>query len=375
MELQFEIKDGKKYLRCLIRKRLFLAKPEEQVRQMFVYQLLNKHEMPEKMLWVERRLSEYGIITNDRADIIVDFEIENRRLPLIIVECKNQNVPFTYKIREQIDDYNSHLKAKILGMSNGIITQWFSQNKNSNEFEQIENLPTYKEILLNQGIKFINYNIFHSLNEKSKEFFDVPNILKPLVVNMSNLLLKQTKKINLNFGNYEIKDSGIRIENNGNASGKKDWIGEFRVLNIIDLKTKKTTTISFRIFPFEIPYLVASYDNGIKNHNSLQLNFRDWISLLGNKIEFWHDGTMTVGDTGRVENIVIFDKVSELYPELIIREKVFLGQLDISKELTFEDEDVKQFFQNFIKYVICREKISVKIRTENKIKKQNKILY
>ncbi len=373
MELQFEDRDGKKKLRCLIRKKLIAATPEEEVRQIFIHELLSRYEIPESMLCVEERLSHYGLKIIKRADIIVDFESEGGRFPLVIVECKARSIPLTYKVREQIDDYNSHLGAKIIGMTNGLITQWFSLNENSNEFEQIESLPSYSEICLNKGIKFIQYDIFHSLNEKNEEFKKVTNILKPIVVNFSNLLLNKDKKIEINFGDYNIEDIGIRIENNGNAGGENDWNGEFRVLKLIDSKLK-SKTISFRVFPFGspiFPYLVVAYDNGKSSHNSLQLNFGDWIAISGNILEFWHDGTMTVGHSGRVPNDSVIGIVSENYPELIVREKIYLGRLDVSKELTFEDEDLIRFFQNLIKYTICRERLRVKINTENKLKKQN----
>ena len=99
-------------------------------------------------------------------------------------------------------------------------------------------------------------------------------------------------------------------------------------------------------------------------HNSLQLTLDDWSLMKGDKVQIWHDGKITVGKLGSAKKEEMIEFVRNIYPNMVLRDHIFLGTLDNSQELTFENQDVKIFVENVVKYVICREKFRI-------MKKQN----
>jgi len=362
--MQIEYKNGEKKFRCLKRNKLVKATPEEEVRQQLLKSLINDQLIPLNMVNVEIRLAEYDIETNDRADIIIDYAVEEGLHPLILIECKRPDIPLTYKVYEQVERYNANLGAKIWGMTNGKNTDWFLFDDESSEYKPIEYLPTYQEILENQGFVYIKDSIYHDLNEN--DFIETPSMIRPLIANLYNLLNNTADLMPLlsDKGFKLIKDCGLVLESNGNSGGG-NWEGYYRNI-LMNIGKSDNVKISFCLFHDE-PYLACAFHDNVSSHNSLQLKLNDWIRINRNKAEFWHDGTITIGRFGRAKSSDMIDFVAGKYPELIMNDMIFLGDLDISKKLSFRDSDVTTFLTNLIKYVLCREEF----RTEFKKIKAN----
>ena len=377
--MNIEYKNGVKYFRCLKRGKLIKATPEEEVRQQLLTMLLSDElKIPKDMLHVEMGIAEYGIGTNDRVDIIINYETEEGIFPLVLIECKRPEIPLTYKVMQQLERYNDHFvvnefAAKVLGMTNGHTIDWFLLG-NDKEYRQIETLPNYQQMIEGQGFIYIENNNYISSGQE-EESQDVPGLIRPFVMNMSNLFLNEQNVMPSIIGEgFEVvEDKGLRLESNGNASGG-NWDGEYRclLLNSEDFNNVSTDdtnhfTIGFCVFSSETPYLTCSFDNNITpNHNSLQLRLNDWLRIKGSKVELWHDGTITIGHLGGAKREALITFVEGIYPELVVNNHIFLGELDNSKKLSFSDEDVKLFMSNLIKYVLCREKFRIEFK-KNKL--------
>lgn len=368
--MQIEYKNEQKMFRCLVRQKLIKANPEEEVRQRVLKSLIEDNKIPLDMLCVEVRLNKYdNVNTNDRADIVIDHVVEetNTRHSLILIECKSPGVPLTYKVLNQIERYNQYLGVSIFGMTNGLTTIWFMIDEESGEYRQIEELPTYNKIIENQGFVYLEDTEYHVMNEN--DFVETPKFIRAFVANFHNLL-NNTEDLfpMLEDGGFKcIRDGGLRFESNGNAGGGR-WDGKHRFV-LVNTGKLDNVTISFCLYSGDSVYLACAFDDNISNHNSLQLLLNNWIQLDKSKAEIWHDGTITIGNLGRAKNVEMLAFVSKIYPELIVHGKVFLGELDNSKKFTFENEDVKIFISNLIKYILCREQFRVEFRKQKEIEK------
>lgn len=63
-------RDGKFYIKCQIKDKYRLAKPEEIVRQLWIYRLLNEYNYPKERIDVERVVY-FGSRDSGLADIVV----------------------------------------------------------------------------------------------------------------------------------------------------------------------------------------------------------------------------------------------------------------------------------------------------------------
>lgn len=359
MEEITEYVDGTAKYRCRVRRRLIVITPEEYVRQTLLGQLLKDKKIPLDMIGVEERLDKYDIDgeTNCRADIIVRRRVNDGHEPLILIECKRQAVPLTGRVINQVDVYNSYLNVDIIGVTNGRQTDWYWLDENTNEYEEIEDLPTYEEIMNKQGFVLVERQPYYAtIDEEMYE--EVPLRLRSFVMNLEKLFKQphiENREGPSGDGFSFIDDLGAREQNNSNASGYS-WNDEYRCF---DLKCDKTytETIGFMVAPSKDSYLAVSFSKDAygDTHNSLQLKIGDWIRMKGDMVEVWHDGRITVGRLGSRTPSMLVEFVEKRYPELVVNGYIFLGSLDNSREFTFEQEDVKLFLTNLIKYVLCRE--------------------
>jgi hypothetical protein len=358
MQIEFNSK-GQKCFRCLKRNKLILAKPEEEVRQIILEYLINTVHVPKDMLAVEERLARYSIDTADRADIIVDYRRNDKIYPLILIECKNKNVLLSAKVKKQLKRYSDPLGARVLGMTNSIETDWFVWSKEAAAYKRIIELPTYENIIKNQGFEYVPDQPFCPANEAAEEYQDIDEAVRPFAVNLYNLFSNEDDKIPLLKDNgFTIEeDNGLKLAANGNAGGGI-WEDYFRQIKV-NYGQSYNHIVGIcplsRVFD-DKPYLVVEADDGTTSHNSLQLHFYDHIRVIGHFVEVWHDGKITVGKLGPRSPNEMVNLVKEMYPEIVVENKIFLGRLDNSQAFSFQNEDIKLFLSNLIKYTICREK-------------------
>jgi type I site-specific restriction endonuclease len=134
LEILIKEENGKRYIRCLVRKRWLVLGPEEWVRQHLILHLTNNLKYPILRIGVEVKLN-YNQI-NKRADIVI-YNKEGKAT--WIIECKEQGVNLTNEVMHQVLIYNSILDVKYVSITNGLNT--ISWERINNEFKLIENWP------------------------------------------------------------------------------------------------------------------------------------------------------------------------------------------------------------------------------------------
>jgi len=140
VEDMIEEKNGKFYIKCQIKNKYKVAKPEEIVRQLWIYRLLNEYNYPKERIDVERVVS-FGSKDSGLADIVVLHD--DLTHPYIIFEIKR---PQRKAGLEQLKSYCNAEGAPIGVWSNGneIIRLY---REEPNIFVEIPRIPKYGETL------------------------------------------------------------------------------------------------------------------------------------------------------------------------------------------------------------------------------------
>jgi len=129
-------KNGKAYIRCQIRDKDVLAKPEELLRQVWVYKLIYEYGYPRQRIAVEYPIT-FGRDSSKRADIVV-FDADRPTVAFIIFELKQGTLKGG---KEQLRSYTHATGAPLAVWSNGTqFVVW--HRKNPNYFIEIPELPT-----------------------------------------------------------------------------------------------------------------------------------------------------------------------------------------------------------------------------------------
>jgi type I site-specific restriction endonuclease len=139
---RIKLKDEKRIIFDVWRRRWILLTPEEWVRQNFARYLVEEKHFPSSRLGIE-----YSLNLNQqkfRADIVV-FGKDGQ--PLMIVECKAPEVKISQQVFDQIVRYNMKLQVKYLTVTNGInhYCCWFDKNNLTYSF--LEAIPSSEDFL------------------------------------------------------------------------------------------------------------------------------------------------------------------------------------------------------------------------------------
>jgi type I restriction enzyme M protein len=134
-------KNDKPYLKCLVRQKEVLAKPEEIVRQLWLHTLLHRYNYPLPRIQVEYPIT-FGRDTSKRADIVI-FDADRPTVPYIIIEVKQATAKGG---KEQLKSYTHATGAPLAVWSDGTqVIVW--HRKNPNYFEEIPALPGAHETI------------------------------------------------------------------------------------------------------------------------------------------------------------------------------------------------------------------------------------
>jgi type I restriction enzyme M protein len=129
-------KNGKHYLTCRVREKELLAKPEEIIRQLWLYRLQHHYKYPRSRLTVEYPVT-FGRDSSKRADIVV-FDHDRPTVPYLIIEVKQTNVKDG---KDQLKSYTHATGAPLALWSDGTTAvAW--HRKNPNYFVEIPDVPT-----------------------------------------------------------------------------------------------------------------------------------------------------------------------------------------------------------------------------------------
>jgi type I restriction enzyme M protein len=135
LERSLSEKNGKPYLKCLVRGKDVMAKPEEVVRQLWLHTLIHKYKYPTSRIQVEYPIT-FGRDTSKRADIVI-MDADRPTVPYLIIEVKK---PKLKDGKEQLKSYTHATGAPLAMWSDGC--QFIVWNRtNPNNFEEIPTLP------------------------------------------------------------------------------------------------------------------------------------------------------------------------------------------------------------------------------------------
>lgn len=170
--LNLSEKEGKYYLECLKRKKSIQAKPEEIVRQLMIYKLVNFYKYPIDRIDVEVDVQFGREIGSKRADIVI-FR-EDGKTPYLMVEVKKPDVKDGLG---QLKSYANATGAPILVLTDGKIQNNILRT-DPNLFEDLPEIPKFNETVEDVRSKKIIYD----------DLDEIPN-LKQLVYDLQEVVL------------------------------------------------------------------------------------------------------------------------------------------------------------------------------------------
>lgn len=140
-QYRIEQRAGKLAIFDPIRKKFIVLTPEEWVRQHFVNLLNNHLNYPASLTSIETG-HKYNSLTK-RSDIMI---LDNQLSPLVLVECKAASVPIDESTVNQLAVYNTSCKAKLLIVTNGMVTYAGLCKESSDAFEALNEIPDYNSL-------------------------------------------------------------------------------------------------------------------------------------------------------------------------------------------------------------------------------------
>ncbi len=99
----------------------------------------------------------------------------------------------------------------------------------------------------------------------------------------------------------------------------------------------------------------VAVDNEKDTHHALQLVVEDNVSVVGQKVTFYHHGRIGVSNkgSGKVDELRQF--VADQYPEIIDGKKFNLGTLVNDHLWNLDEPDTMKVIENFISYALVRD--------------------
>lgn len=376
-----------------IRQKLIYVTPEETVRQEIITYLTEILEVPSEMIAVEEPLSHYGIKTRKRADIIIHTaNKEDEIVPIAVIECKAPKVDLDDRAKNQLLEYCDIIYAKYAMLTNGIDQISFRFNEEKRNYDIIEKLPKYSDILEDKFIIFDPGEYperipFEELEKVLKEGISLENYISyltpmNLAVPMFNLLEGLLDyRVKMPAGNYGlfrlIEDYGVRMLSYGNASGGH-FYGPYRSFLVecdgnTEFYSIAVTTYWKSTSPDNIKTcIVVAHDEEERTHHALQLVVDENLETYGNKIDFYHNGKIAVGRMGSGKISELRQFVEDRYPKLINGNKFYLGSLINDRLWRMDDPDVIELIVNLISYSMIRDEYREYVKQKRSQKTNNK---
>lgn len=173
----------REYVKCLIRDKDILLKPEERVRQLWLYRLIKTYKYPKHRIFVEYPIT-FGTDTSKSADIVIVDEYHPDNAFCVIETKKEKRTDG----RKQLESYAHATGAPLAMWSNGENTEIWHR-KNPNRFISIHQLPS-----ANQTIdEIVNEPWYISTlierEEKRERQGNRQITLRDLIVEMENTVL------------------------------------------------------------------------------------------------------------------------------------------------------------------------------------------
>lgn len=140
-DAKIAVKEGKRTIFDVLRRKYVSLTPEEWVRQHFVHFLLEHKGYPAALLANEVQVQLNG--TKKRCDTVLYRRDLTARM---IVEYKAPEIVITQKVFDQIMRYNMVLKVDYLIVSNGLQHYCCRMDYGNNNYAFLQDIPEYGEL-------------------------------------------------------------------------------------------------------------------------------------------------------------------------------------------------------------------------------------
>lgn len=134
--------DGKLFVFDPLRKKYVSLTPEEQVRQAFIYYLVEELKYPSGRIGNE--ISIKLLQRTYRCDTIVYDSYGN---PLVIIEYKAPNISITQEVFDQAVRYNMALKVSYIFVTNGVCLYGCKLDYETMQSKFLQEIPPYSTLL------------------------------------------------------------------------------------------------------------------------------------------------------------------------------------------------------------------------------------
>lgn len=179
-KLEIVDKKGVPYVRCLVTEKDRPAKPEEIVRQLFLWRLIHEYKYPKSRIFLEKAVFFGSSIAEKRADIFIS-EKDNADTAYIIVELKKP------RRRDGLEQLKSYCNAE--GSPIGVWTNGaeivFLHREEPNIFKSLPDIPRADQKLSDLLTERWDLNRLQQENRLVKERLS----LKSIILDMENLVL------------------------------------------------------------------------------------------------------------------------------------------------------------------------------------------
>ena len=366
-----------------VRKYFVPKTPEEEVRQKTIEFLTTHLGVPLNRLRVEEAMVHVKKGARGRADIVV-YRDDEKNKPLMVIECKAPEVDISCdEVREQAERYRDILSADYIMLVNGckLVIYKYQDGKN---FELVE-IFSYKELLKSkvsfaESIPLEPYSYEEIMSSELQDRFtrvyvgcETPKPIKSFALNFLNLiLLKSINEENILESIGVFEDRGTGRTRFGNSAGYNYQI-KTRLFIAKDRKNKDQI-LGLSLFGEYNTQLNVSIMNRERRHHSLQLNMDNFCEYdyRTDKIVITHNGTLSTGRGGSISKFTVVDYVKNNAPDLTRGEEIYLGSLDNSRLLEWDQPDVQNFIKNLFRYAVLRDEVRKKYKRKYKGKYKSK---
>lgn len=358
-----------------IRKKGINVTKEETIRQQVLRYLLDVIKIPEEMIVSEDHMAHYDKSATIRADITV----RKRNDTLLIVECKEPNVPIDGEPIKQLFGYNEIMKSKYLLLTNGDDSYVFQRNE-KNEYESIMKLPTFDIMNSGEKVDVIKFNEKAVKRPKISEMNDQKVIeqyrndgmylgvntkddIAPFALNLMWGFVDDEHKIEHKkaYGIEIMQDLGLTDMTLTNASGGK-FPGRYRHFVVRD-RNGDDCLLSFAVLGTYAESktkggytsLVCGVDRSSQPIARLELRVDACCNIGRHSTYLFHNGIRS-----RKKCQTTIDYVSSICDALVKDNMIELGYFPNNKLIKTDDENVQDFIARLCAYTLLRDEMSRK---------------
>ena len=363
-------------IRCF----LLAATPEECVRQKTIVFLQQELGIPVNQIFVEESMVHTKKGARGRADIVIYRDDECTDV-LMIIECKAPHINVLGdEVFNQACGYREILNADYIMLVNGIEAIIYYYNDGA--YHEVKDIPLLEE-LLRKEVSFVEpepfepYKYEELMSDEYQEAFaencDIseytPKYIKGVALNLINLIIyKDIKKREFLEEIGVSEDCYVSMPHFGNSGGgnyqtlshlfiAKDYRDRDQVLGISICATAHTENDPHWGNRTGTTQLNVSITNQEARHHSLQLNLDRCCRYnpLTNIVDITHNGSLTSGKGGAAKRADVIAYIKDRAPELVHNDEIYLGRLNNSRLLEWNDPNVQSFIRNLLRYAVLRD--------------------